>query len=146
MWWPLCVENKKNYIFYDVIICDKHDSIVNIKKGISDKHEAIENGKIFWRESWSLTFHICDNIYPSQLNFFFSNWVCIYDKHANCRRWLICFSRKSVYFIIWQQHFFFLYRHLLPPTPTPSQNLEFGRNKFKIQIIQKIFNLYYKIL
>ena len=42
---------KKIYIFYGVIICDKHDSIVNIKKGISDKHEAIENGKIFWRES-----------------------------------------------------------------------------------------------
>ena len=42
---------KKNYIFYGVIICDKHDSIVNIKKGISNKQEAIENGKIFWRES-----------------------------------------------------------------------------------------------
>ena len=62
----------KIYFFYGVIICDKHDSIVNIKKGISDRHEAIENGKIFWRENCPLTFHICDNIYPSQLiNFFF---------------------------------------------------------------------------
>ena len=42
---------KKIYIFYGVIICDKHDSIVNIKKGISDKHEAIKNGKIFLWES-----------------------------------------------------------------------------------------------
>ena len=41
------------------------------KKGISNRHEAIENGKIFWRENSLLTFHICDNIYPSQLNFFF---------------------------------------------------------------------------
>ena len=63
----------KIYIFYGVIICDKHDSIVNIKKGISDRHEAIEIGKIFWRENSPLTFHICDNIYPSQLKFFFSN-------------------------------------------------------------------------
>ena len=95
MWWPLCVKNKKNYIFYGVIICDKHNSIINIKKGISDKHEAIKNGKIFLRESWSLTFHICDNIYPSQLiNFFFSNWVYIYDKHANCRRWLIALKER----------------------------------------------------
>ena len=61
----------KIYIFYGVIICDKHDSIVNIKKGISDRHEAIEIGEIFWRENSPLTFHICDNIYPSQLNFFF---------------------------------------------------------------------------
>ena len=57
----------KIYIFHGVIICDKHDSIVNIKKGISDRHEAIENGKIFWRENSPLTFHICDYIYPSQL-------------------------------------------------------------------------------
>ena len=27
----------KIYIFYGVIICDKHDSIVNIRKGISDR-------------------------------------------------------------------------------------------------------------
>ena len=60
----------KIYIFYGVIICDKHDSIINIKKGISDRHEAIENGKIFWRENSPHTSHICDNIYPSQ--FFFS--------------------------------------------------------------------------
>ena len=44
------------YFFYGVIICDKHDSIVSIKKGISDKHEAIENGKIFWRENAPLLF------------------------------------------------------------------------------------------
>ena len=62
----------KKYIFYGVIICNKHDSIINIKKGISDKHEAIENGKIFWRENSPHNFHICDNIYPSQI-FFFSN-------------------------------------------------------------------------
>ena len=37
------------------------------KNGISDKHEAIENGKILWRENSPLTFHICDYIYPSQL-------------------------------------------------------------------------------
>ena len=61
----------KKYIFYGVIICNKHDSIINIKKGISDKHEAIENGKIFWRENCPLTFHICDNIYPSQFIFLF---------------------------------------------------------------------------
>ena len=61
----------KKYIFYGVIICNKHDSIINIKKGISDKHEAIKNGKIFWRENSPHNFHICDNIYPSQ--FFFSN-------------------------------------------------------------------------
>ena len=65
----------KIYIFYGVIICDKHDSIVNIKNDISDRHEAIENGKIFWKENSPLTFHICDNIYPSQLIlfYFFSN-------------------------------------------------------------------------
>ena len=57
----------KKYIFYGVSICNKHDSIINIKKGISDKHEAIENGKIFWRENSPHNFHICDNIYPSQL-------------------------------------------------------------------------------
>ena len=62
----------KKYIFYGVIICNKHDSIINIKKGISDKHEAIENGKIFWRENSPHNFHICDNIYPSQFFFFFS--------------------------------------------------------------------------
>ena len=37
----------KKYIFYGVNICDKNSSIVNIKEGISDKHEAIKNGKIF---------------------------------------------------------------------------------------------------
>ena len=93
----------KKYIFYGVIICDKHSSIVsikvdiiyddqrknvgtintcdknssiiNIKKVISDSHEAIKNGKIFWRENSLLAFHICDDIYPLQLNFFrnFSN-------------------------------------------------------------------------
>ena len=74
----------KIYIFYGVIICDKHSSIVNIKEGISDSHEAIKNGKIFWRENSLLTFHICDDIYPSQLFFiYFSNWVCICDEHAN---------------------------------------------------------------
>ena len=36
----------KIYIFYGVIICDKHYSIVKKKNGISDRHEAIENGKI----------------------------------------------------------------------------------------------------
>ena len=61
----------KIYIFYGVSICDKHSSIVNIKEGISDKHEAIENDKMFWRENFPLTFHICDDIYPSQLFFFF---------------------------------------------------------------------------
>ena len=44
------------FFFYGVIICDKHDSIVRIKKGISDRHEAIENGKIFWRENAPLLF------------------------------------------------------------------------------------------
>ena len=37
----------KKYIFYGVNICDKHSSIINIKEGIRDKHEAIKNGKIF---------------------------------------------------------------------------------------------------
>ena len=56
----------KKYIFYGVIICNKNSSIVNIKEGISDSHEAIENGEIFWRENFPLTFHnICDEIYPS---------------------------------------------------------------------------------
>ena len=53
----------KKYIFYGIIICDKHSSIVNIKETISDNHEAIKYGKIFWRENFFLTFHICDNIY-----------------------------------------------------------------------------------
>ena len=61
----------KIYIFYGVIICDKHSSIVNIKDSISDSHETIKNGKIFWRENSLLTFHICDDIYPSQLFFLF---------------------------------------------------------------------------
>ena len=61
----------KKYIFYGVIICDKHSSIVNIKENISDRHKAIENGKIFWRENSSLSFHICDDIYPSQFYFLF---------------------------------------------------------------------------
>ena len=60
----------KTYIFYGVSICDKQSSIVTIKKGISDRHEAIENGKIFWRENSPHTSHICDNIYPSQFFFF----------------------------------------------------------------------------
>ena len=50
-------------------ICDKHSSIVKIKDNISDRHKAIENGKIFWRENSPLSFHICDDIYPSQLLF-----------------------------------------------------------------------------
>ena len=37
----------KKYIFYGVIICDKHSSIVNVKEGISDSHEATKNSKIF---------------------------------------------------------------------------------------------------
>ena len=57
----------KIYIFYGVIICDKHSYIINIKEGISDSHEAIKNGKIFWRENFLLSFHICDDIYPLQL-------------------------------------------------------------------------------
>ena len=32
------------------------------KNGISDRHEAIENGKIFWRENSLVPFHICENI------------------------------------------------------------------------------------
>ena len=48
----------KIYIFYGVIICNKHSSIVNIKEGISDSHEAIENGEIFWRENSLLLFTI----------------------------------------------------------------------------------------
>ena len=60
----------QKYIFYGVSICDKHSSIVNIKENISDRHKAIKNGKIFWRENPPLSFHICDDIYPSQLLFF----------------------------------------------------------------------------
>ena len=37
----------KKYIFYGVIICDKHSSIVNVKEGIGDSHEATKNSKIF---------------------------------------------------------------------------------------------------
>ena len=48
----------KIYIFYGVIICNKHSSIVNIKEGISNSHEAIENGEIFWRENSPLLFTI----------------------------------------------------------------------------------------
>ena len=48
----------KIYIFYGAIICNKHSSIVNIKEGISDSHEAIENGEIFWRENSPLLFTI----------------------------------------------------------------------------------------
>ena len=48
----------KIYIFYGVIICNKHSSIVNIKEGISDSHEAIENGEIFWKENSPLLFTI----------------------------------------------------------------------------------------
>ena len=61
-------KNQKNF-FYGVSICDKHSSIVNIKENISNRHKAIENGKIFWRENSPLSFHICDDIYPSQLIF-----------------------------------------------------------------------------
>ena len=60
----------QKYFFYGVSICDKHSSIVNIKENISDRHKAIESGKIFWRENSLLSFHICDDIYPSQLLFF----------------------------------------------------------------------------
>ena len=61
---------KVYFFFCGVIICNKHSSIVNIKEGISDSHDAIENGEIFWREN--STFHnICDDIYPSQLIFLF---------------------------------------------------------------------------
>ena len=48
----------KIYIFYGVIICNKHSFIVNIKEGISDSHETIENGEIFWRENSPLLFTI----------------------------------------------------------------------------------------
>ena len=48
----------KKYIFYGVSICNKNSSIVNIKEGISDSHEAIENGEIFWRENSPLLFTI----------------------------------------------------------------------------------------
>ena len=48
----------KIYIFYGVIICNKHSSIIKIKDGISDSHEAIENGEIFWRENSPLLFTI----------------------------------------------------------------------------------------
>ena len=41
------------------------------KKGISDRHETIENGKMVWMENFPLAFHICDNIYPSQFIFLF---------------------------------------------------------------------------
>ena len=61
---------QKYFSFYGVSICDKHSSIVNIKENISDRHRAIESGKIFWRENSLLSFHICDDIYPSQLLFF----------------------------------------------------------------------------
>ena len=76
------------YIYYGVSIGNKHSSIVNIKEGISNRHGVIENGKIFWRENFTLTFHICDNIYPSQLLLlllfiYFSNWVCICDEHVD---------------------------------------------------------------
>ena len=37
----------KIYIFYGVIICNKHNSIINIKEGISDSHEAIKMVKYF---------------------------------------------------------------------------------------------------
>ena len=60
----------QKYFFYGVSICDKHSSIVNIKENISDRHKVIENGKIFWRENFPLSFHICDDIYQSQLLFF----------------------------------------------------------------------------
>ena len=64
----------QKYFFYGVSICDKHSSIVNIKENISDRHKAIKSGKIFWRENSLLSFHICDDIYPSQfLFFYFSN-------------------------------------------------------------------------
>ena len=55
------------YIYYGVSIGNKHSSIINIKEGISNRHGVIENGKIFWRENFPLTFHICDDIYPLQL-------------------------------------------------------------------------------
>ena len=60
----------KIYIFYGVIICNKHSSIVNIKEGISDSHEAIENGEIFWRENSPLLFTIFVTTFIHR-NFFF---------------------------------------------------------------------------
>ena len=60
----------KKYIFYGVIICDKHSSIVNVKEGISDSHEAIENGEIFWRENSPLLFTIFVTTFIHR-NFFF---------------------------------------------------------------------------
>ena len=60
----------KIYIFYGVIICNKHSSIVNIKEGISDSHEAIENGEIFWRENSPLLFTIFVMTFIHR-NFFF---------------------------------------------------------------------------
>ena len=59
----------QKYFFYGVSICDKNSSIVNIKENISDRHKAIESGKIFWRKNSLLSFHICDDIYPSHLLF-----------------------------------------------------------------------------
>ena len=48
----------KIYFFYGVIICNKHSSIINIKEGISDSYETIENGEIFWKENSPLLFTI----------------------------------------------------------------------------------------
>ena len=48
----------KKYIFYGVIICDKHSSIINIKEGISDNHEAIKNRERFRRENSPIIFTI----------------------------------------------------------------------------------------
>ena len=62
----------KKYIFYGVIICDKHSSIINVKEGISDSHEAIENGEIFWTENSPLLFTIFVTTFIHR-NFFFSN-------------------------------------------------------------------------
>ena len=59
----------QKYFFYGVSICDKNSSIVNIKENISNRHKAIESGKIFWRENSLLSFHICDDIYTSHLLF-----------------------------------------------------------------------------
>ena len=41
----------KKYFFYGVIICDKHSPIINIKEGISDNHETIDNRERFRREN-----------------------------------------------------------------------------------------------
>ena len=46
----------KKYIFYGIIICDKHSSIINIKETIRDSHEAIKYGKIFGGKISSLLF------------------------------------------------------------------------------------------